>query len=48
MIFVRHFIDKIPDTWEPLTVWYLVGIETLVEVFMLSILIYFIRTWIGI
>lgn len=48
MIFMRLFIDKIPDTWEPSTVWYLAAAETLIEAFLLSILVYFVRTWIGI
>lgn len=48
MIFVRLFIDKIPDTWSNQDVWTLAAIETLVEAFLLSILGYFVGMWIGI
>jgi hypothetical protein len=43
MIILRIFIDKIPDTWEPHTVWYLAAIETLVEVFLISVVYAIIR-----
>ena len=38
MIVLRIFIDRIPDTWEPSTVWYLAAAETLIEVFLISVL----------
>lgn len=47
MIVVRMFIDSIPDEWEPEIIWLLVGLETLVEVFVLSVAIYLFRMWIG-
>lgn len=42
MIFIRAFMDKIPDTWEPGVVWYLVAIETLLEAFIIRLLILFL------
>lgn len=36
-------IDHIPDTWEPSTVWYLAAFEILIEIFLLSIVGYFVR-----
>jgi hypothetical protein len=44
MIFVRLFIDKIPDTWEPSTVLYLAAVETIIEVFLLSVVVYLARS----
>lgn len=43
MIFLRIFINRIPDTWEPSTVWYLAAAETLIEAFVISVLVYLIR-----
>ena len=43
MIILRVFINRIPDTVEPSTIWYLAAIETLVEVFGISLLVYLIR-----
>jgi hypothetical protein len=44
MIILRFFINRVPDTWEPVTIWYLVAIETLLDAFVISMLIYWIRT----
>ncbi len=38
MIVLRIFINKIPDTWEPSTVWYLAAAETLIEAVVISVL----------
>jgi hypothetical protein len=46
MIILRIFIDKIPDTWEIDTIQYLAAIETLIEVFVLSVIVYFVKAWI--
>lgn len=46
MIFLRIFIDKIPDSWEPDTIWYLAAIETIVEAFLISVIYMAIRFWI--
>lgn len=41
---VYFLIDKIPDDWEPKTIWYLFGFDLLIEVFIFSTVCLFIRT----
>jgi hypothetical protein len=43
VIFVRIFIDRIPDSWEPAVVWYLAALETLIEVFLISLVWWMIK-----
>jgi hypothetical protein len=42
MIIIRIFINHVPDTWEPSSVWYLAGIETLIEAFLVSVLMFLV------
>lgn len=41
-----HF-DKIPDTWEPSSVWYLFGFDVLFETFVLANIIFAVRVWLA-
>lgn len=43
MIILRIFINRIPDTVEPSTIWYLAAVEILVEAFVISLLVALIR-----
>jgi hypothetical protein len=43
MIILRIFINRIPDSWEPSTVWYLAAVETMIEAILISLLVLWMR-----
>jgi hypothetical protein len=40
---LRIFINRIPDTWEPSTIWFLAGVETIIEAALLSLLFVLVK-----
>ena len=43
MIILRIYINRIPDNWDPSIIWYLAGIETLIEAVVVSYLLALLR-----
>ncbi len=42
-MFTYLFIDRIPDTWEPQSIWLLFGFELILDVFVLVMVITFLE-----